>query len=152
MKSLLLALIAVFAVPAAHALKAADIGSVQRTVDARYHVRGHAIPMMWMVSWVARGFTAGGVRGLDVVTYEHFQLPHGDTLLPLVREQLGDEWSLMVRDHETTSGGEDDTVWVQPHGSRVRMLVVSLDGDELDLVQMDLTPKLLARWEQKHSH
>jgi len=127
-----------------------DIGTLQRALEAEFHLHAEHIPMMGMVSLFARGKTHGGVRGMRVVTYEGLpdQVDH-DGLAKLVRAHLSGGWSLMAREHE--SKGDDDMVWVQPAGGeRVRMLVVSLETNELDLVQMELSPDQLAKWKDEH--
>jgi hypothetical protein len=119
---------------------------VVRAVNERYHVQGKGVPMMWAVSLVARGFTHGGVRGMRVVTYEHF--PEGvdrGEIEGIVRTQLGSEWTPMVR---SRSEGETSLVYVQPNGRWMRMVVVNVEGHELNAVRMEMDPEALARWEK----
>ena len=40
-------------------------------------------------------------------------------------------------------------MYVQPDGARVRMIVISLEANELDLVRMEMSPDALARWKAK---
>jgi hypothetical protein len=129
---------------------ASNIDTLQHVLETQFHLHPEHIPMMGMVSLFARGTTHGGVRGMRVVTYENIpnELDH-DSIAKLVRTHLGSAWSLMVRDHES-KGAQDDMVWVQPAGERIRMLVVSLDANDLDLVQMELNPDQLAKWKDEH--
>ncbi len=121
---------------------------IVRQVEGRYHVHGKRVPMMWAVSLAARGFTHGGVRGLRVVEYEGVRAQIDQRWLDqTVRSELGNGWSAMVRDR---SEKETSLVYVQAAPEkRVRMVVVSLDGTELNLVRVELSPEALARWEEK---
>ena len=128
-----------------------DLGSLQHELHAAYHLEGHGVPMMGLVSGFTHLATKGGVRGMRVVTYEN--LPDGldrEGVARLVRAHLGSAWTLMLRDRSTAKNGEEDMVWVQPSGKRVRLLVVDLEAGEMDLVQMDLSPEALKQWQDEH--
>ena len=127
------------------------IDTLQHALEAEYHLHAEHIPMMGMMNVFAGGITKGGVRGMRVVTYE--SLPQSldrVAISRLVQTHLGGSWSLMVRDRGKGHDAEDDMVWVQPAGERIRMLVVSLEPGELDLVQMELSPDQLAKWKDEH--
>lgn len=116
-------------------------------LNERYHVHGKGVPMMWAVSLAARGFTHGGVRGMRVVQYEQF--PEGvdrAEMEGMVREHLGAAWSPMVR---SRSDAETSLVYMQPDGASTRMVVVNLEGRELNVVRMEMNPEALARWEKE---
>lgn len=130
--------------------KRVDLRTLEHALNSDYHLRGEHVPMMGLVSAFTHLATKGGVGGMRVVTYEN--LPASldrDGVGKLVRGHLSESWSLMVRE-TTTSTGEDEMVWVQPFGKRVRMLVVDLDGNEIDLVQMEMSPDALRKWESEH--
>lgn len=120
---------------------------IVRQVESRYHVHGKRVPMMWAVSLAARGFTHGGVRGLRVVEYEGVRAQIDQRWLDqTVRSELGNGWSPMVRNR---SEKETSLVYVQAAPEkRVRMVVVSLDRAELNLVRVELSPEALAKWEE----
>ena len=125
--------------------------TLRRALDGELHRQGKGVPMMWAVSLAARGFTGGGVRGLRVVQYEGLpEEAFADrvALEQTVRRELGAEWSPMVRER---SEGETSLVYVQPAGKNVRMIVMDLEGRELNLVRMELSPEALARWEREHA-
>ena len=141
--------------PLREAIAGERVGSfdaVRSALDQQLHVRGKGVPMMWAVSLVARGFSHNGVRGLRVVTYEGLPAEAVADRVALertVRERLGREWSPMVRDR---SDHETSLVYVQPagrDGRLMRMIVVDLDGQEVDLVRLELSPDALARWESE---
>jgi hypothetical protein len=81
-------------------------------LGTHYAVHRKTIPMMWMVSLGARGFTHGGVRGLRVVEFENFAR-NDDTagFDETVRSSLGENWSRMVR--EWKEDGDESLVYVR---------------------------------------
>jgi hypothetical protein len=131
--------------------KITDLGTLERVLHSEYHLHGHHVPMMFMVSGFTRAFTKGGVRGMRVVTYD--SLPpelDREEVGNLMRTQLNDSWSLMVREQSTAKNGEEEMVWVQPFSDRVRLLVLDLEANEMNLVQMELSPEALKKWEDEH--
>ena len=128
-----------------------DLKSLERALDTRYHLHPEKIPMMGFMGSFTNITTKRGVCGMSVVTYEN--LPEGldrEAVTKLIRTHLSHGWSLMVRDHDGKDNGSDDMVWVQPAGERMRMLVVNMEPDEIDLVQMDLSPDELKKWTAEH--
>jgi hypothetical protein len=67
-----------------------------------------------------------------------------------MRTHLNDSWSLLVREQSRAENSEEEMVWVQPFGDRVRLLVLDLEANEMNLVQMELSPEALKKWEDQH--
>jgi hypothetical protein len=132
-----------------------DFDSLVHRVEGRYQIHGKTVPMMWLANICARRFTNGGVQGMKVVEFEN-----GDRIAKagggpgefgqLVRTQLGERWSPMVRSHEKNGG--DSYVYVQSsdESKLTRMIVVDLEGSELDMVSLRLNPDQLAKWMKEH--
>ncbi len=151
LKVLAVALICASAGVAGAQAKGNDLKSLERALETQYHLHAEKVPMMGFIGSFTKSTTKGGVRGMSVVTYEN--LPEGldrEGVATLIKAHLSESWSLMVRDHDGKEKGSDDMVWVQPLGERMRMLVVSMEPDELDLVQMDLSPDELKKWTTEH--
>jgi hypothetical protein len=116
-----------------------------KSLSARYAVQPKSVPMMWMVSLCARGFTHGGVRGMRVV-----QLDSSDAMQDragfeeMVGAKLGEDWSRTVRQWEAS--GEESLVYMRAEDKRMDLIVVSLNHGELDLVRMTMNPEQLAKW------
>jgi hypothetical protein len=116
-----------------------------KSLSARYSVQPKSVPMMWMVSLCARGFTHGGVRGMRVV-----QLDNSDAMQDragfeeMVSAKLGEDWSRTVRQWEAS--GEESLVYMRAEDKRMDLIVVSLNHGELDLVRMTMNPEQLAKW------
>jgi hypothetical protein len=116
-----------------------------KALSARYAVQPKAVPMMWMASLCARGFTHGGVHGLKVVQLDS-SADMGDhaAFEETVSSKLGEDWSRMVRQWEAS--GEESLVYVRADNQRMELIVVSFDHGELDLVRMTMNPEQLAKW------
>ena len=119
-----------------------DHDRVVRALEARYGVRHHGVPLLWL----ARLFVSGaGAGGLKLAIFE--DVPARDDrpgrLEDVVRESLGEGWSPFV---SVESADERTVVFVRPHGRALTMLVATADGDELVVVQMDVHGESLREW------
>ena len=154
--ALVLGVVAAVMTPAIMLAAGAGIGSgfdsVLHGIESRYDVHATKIPFMGLVSLIAGHATKGGVRGLHVAEIENFKgHVDGAELNALVAERVGPGWKRMVR--ETSKSGEEQSlIFVKPEGSRIGMLVVDLDHNELDLVQMSLDPDKLSEQIANHHH
>lgn len=131
-----------------------DFDSLVHAVSERYQVHGKSVPMMWLANICASRFTHGGVHGIKVVEFEDASRITETTTDPagfgnLIKVQLGDRWSPMVRDHQKN---EDSFVYVQnaDDAKFTRLIVVDLDKNELDMVSVSLNPDQLAKWMDEH--
>ena len=114
---------------------------VVSSIESRYHVRATRIPFMGLVSMVPRRATHEGVGDVHVAEIENFSAPvDGDELNRMVEEKLGAGWERMIRD---TSKNEQTLIFVHPKGVRMAMLIVDLEGNELDLVALSVDPRHL---------
>jgi hypothetical protein len=114
--------------------------AVVHGIESRYHARATRIPFMALISGIAGLSTHGGVRGLHVATIENLEGPvDGAELNALVEQRVGRGWQRMIR--ETSRKGSDQTlIYVKPDGDRMGLLVVDLDGHEMDVVQVSVDP------------
>ncbi len=125
--------------------------SVVRGIESRYHVHANRIPFMGLISGIAGMATHGGVHGLHVATVEEFHGPvDGTEFNALVEQRVGPGWQRMIR--ETSRDGEQTLIYVRAEGNHVGMLVVDLDGHELDVVQLSVNPDQLSTEIAKHQH
>ena len=129
--------------------------SIVNSIESRYHARATKIPFMGLISGIAGIATHGGVRGLHVAEFEDFRGDgdgvDGAEFNALIEKHVGKGWQRMIR--ETSRGGGDQSlIYVRDEGSRVGMLVVDLDGHELDVVQMSMNPDQLMHEVSKHHH
>ena len=128
-----------------------DVKTLEHALSTELQLKATHVPMMGLASGLARTFTHGGVRGLKVVTYESMPANFDHAAVAQVaRVHLSGSWSMMVHTRSTDSNGEDEMVWVQPAGDRVKMLVMDLEAGEMTLAQMELSPEQMVKWKEEH--
>jgi hypothetical protein len=137
--ALLCALVPVTGCAASH-----DFDNVVATVEQHYAVHAQRVPMMGFVSFCAWGASRGGVKGMRIAEFDNLTLGKSDDLSRLLRDKLGDRWQPFVTERE--AGGKQDVIYVQPHGDFMRMFIADYDGNELNLVRLDLNGKRLQQW------
>ena len=116
-----------------------------KSLSTRYVVQPKSVPMMWMVSLCARGFTHGGVRGMRVVQLDSSrEMRDRPAFEEMVSAKLGENWSRTVRQLEAS--GEESLVYMRAEDKRMDLIVISLNHGELDLVRMTMNPEQLAKW------
>lgn len=130
--------------------------AIVRTIESRYHSHPTKIPFMGLISCVAGVATHGGVRGLHVAEFENFNASSdtpvdGAESNALVEQHVGSGWSRMIRE-TSRAGGEQSLIYVRQEGDHVGMLVVDLDGKDLDVVQLSMNPDRLMDEVAKHHH
>ena len=121
------------------------IHAVVNLVEARYSVRHHGIPGLWL----AKPFLIGsGVGGLKMAVFEDIRVPERDSLSlrDQMNEALGPDWHPFIEEW-SRSGHECTLIYIKTHGSKVSMLIfASEEQGDLTLLQMNLNPKRLSRW------
>ncbi len=124
--------------------------SVVHGIESRYHAHANRIPFAGIVSGLAGAATHGGVHQLRVANFEDFNQPvDGEELNQLVTQRIGQGWQRMIRE-TSRSGGDQTLIFVRPEGDRIGMMVLDLDGHELDVVGMSINPDQLVQ--QIHNH
>jgi len=125
--------------------------AIVRDVESRYHAHAHRIPFMGLISVVAGVSTHGGVRSVHLAEFEDVNGPvDGEELNKLVEQHVGKGWQRIVRE-TSRDGGEQNLIFVHPEGNRMGMLVVDLDGHDLNLVQVSINPDRLTDEINQHS-
>ncbi len=126
--------------------------AVVHGIESRYHTHATKIPFMGLVSCIAGIATHGGVHGLHVAEIENLQGPvDGTEFNALVEQKVGPGWQRMIRE-TSRDGGEQNLIYARPEGERLGMLIVDLNGHELDIVQISVNPDQLSNEIAKHRH
>jgi hypothetical protein len=131
-------------VPVTGCATSRDFDNVVSTIEQHYAVHAQRVPMMGFVSFCAWGASRGGVKGMRIAEFDNLTLGKSDDLSRLMREKLGDRWQPFVTERE--AGGQQDVIYVQPDGDFMRMFIADYDGNELNLVRLDLNGKRLQKW------
>lgn len=131
-------------IPAIGCASSHDFDDVVSTIEQHYAVHAQRVPMMGFVSFCAWGASRGGVKDMRIAEFDNLTLGKSDDLSRLMRDKLGDRWQPFVTERE--AGGQQDVIYVQPHGDFMRMFIADYDGNELSLVRLDLNGKRLQQW------
>jgi hypothetical protein len=121
-------------------------------IEHRYHVHATRIPFMFLASFVSRKATNGGVAGLRIAEFEHFDKEaDGDELNGMVEQKLGAGWERMIR--STSRHGDEQTlIFAHRDGPRMGLFILDLDGHEMDVVQVSVDPDHLNETIGKYDH
>jgi hypothetical protein len=130
---------------------------VVSSIEGRYHAHATRIPLMGLISLVARKATHGGVCGMHVAEFEHFNEQaggvqvDGDELNRMVEEKLGQGWERIIRE-TSRSGGEQTLIFARPEHNRMDLFVLDLDGNEMDVVELSVDPDHLNQTINQYDH
>lgn len=138
----------------AHAAGAGGGGfdGVVGSIENQYHVHATRIPCMGLASLVAGAATHGGVAGVHIAEFEHFEkAADGEELNRMVEEKLGQGWSRMIRE-TSRHGGEQTLIFARREGRRMGLFILDLDGNEMDVVQVSVDADNLNKTINKYDH
>lgn len=126
--------------------------AVVHSLERRYDAHATRIPLMGLVSFVARAATHEGVASVHIAEFNHFTREvDGEELNQMVQADLGAKWQRVIR--ETSRRGKDQTlIFMHPEGQRMGLFVVDLDGHELNVVQVSVDPDHLNQSLAQYDH
>ncbi len=126
------------------------VGSIQ----SRYHAHATRIPMMALVSLIARAGSHGRVANLHVAEFDHFtESVDCDDLNRLVQEKMGAGWERIVRETgRQRQRTEQSFIFMRAESPRIGLFILDLDGHELDVVQLSIDPSQLGQTIHKYTH
>lgn len=131
---------------------AGGFDGVVRSIETRYHVQATHIPFMGLISAIARKATHEGVANVHVAEFEDLkETVDGDELKRLVEERLGAGWERIIRE-TSRRGCEQTLIFMHPEGDRMGLFVVTLDGHEMDVVQVSVDPDHLSANIDRYKH
>lgn len=125
---------------------------VVNCIEAQYHAKATRIPMMGLISFIARAASRDGVRNMHVAEFEDFSADvDGNELNRMVEEKLGHGWERVVRE-TSNHGGSQTLIFMRPEGVRMGMFVLDADGHELDVVQISVDADHLSQQIAHYDH
>jgi hypothetical protein len=142
------------AIPAAVLAGGSETGfdAVVNSIESRYHTHATRIPFVGLISLVASHATHKGVSAIHVADFDSFtDTVDGAELTALVEQHIGPGWERMIRD-TSRKGHEQTLIYIHPEGSRMGMMIVDLDGHEMDVVQVSVDPDHLNQNIGRYSH
>jgi hypothetical protein len=125
----------------------ADTGmrTVIELVEARYAVRHHGIPGLWLAKPLLIG---SGVGRLKIAEFTSFHMPPQDSysLKQELRRSLGPEWHSFVQE-QTKGDGRWSVIYAKANDKGLGMLIIESEpGGDFTVVQMNLSGDALHRW------
>src|ERR1051325_10741317 len=128
-----LALAALFCAPA-HA-RGDDFKSVVRNVRAACGGKKVRMPFLGLANFAAKLVRPAGVKSFKLAVFEDLTMSGDLTGLgAAVGRSLGPEWRALVR-VRADRGAEQTYVYVREAGDDLKLMVVTLDGDQATVVQ-----------------
>lgn len=105
------------------------------------------IPLFGLARFAVAVVRPAGTSELKLAVFEH---PNADLdhLAHFADNTLGPNWKPIVRVHEKT--GETSNIYVQPDGKYLRLLIASLEKDEVVFVQVRIRPESLIKFVDEH--
>ena len=120
-------------------------------IEQQYHPQQPHVPLQWLASLCATVSTGGGVRHMRIADFPNVKgLTTPNTLAHLISSHLSSAWSQMVLSRDSPE--DFSVIYIRPDHNYMRMLVVSYDHGEIDLVRMDLNGERLAHFVQDPAH
>lgn len=139
-----LALALLFCAPAS--ARGDDFKAVVNNVRAACGGKKVRIPFLGLANFAARLVRPAGVKSFKLAVFEDLKMS-GDVkgLGAAVGRSLGPEWRALVR-VRADRGAEQTYVYVRDAGDDLKLIVVTLDGDQATVIHAKLSPEALARF------
>jgi hypothetical protein len=140
----ILLLVSVFSCPAA--VRADDFDAVVRNVRAACGGRKTGIPFLGLARFATKFVRPAGVKSFKLAVFE--DLTRGGDVSGLgaaIRQSLGPEWRPLVR-VRSGRGAEQTHVYIRDAGDNLKLMIVTLDGDQATVIRAKVSPEALAKF------
>jgi hypothetical protein len=126
----------------AGAAQAGEFEDVVDLVGKSSHLERTPIPFFGLGRVVVNIAHPDGIHDVRLATFEKHggNVKLGDHFSDDVRDVMGKGWNALVS-AKSKRDGEQTFIYAREHGKLLRLLIVSNDGDDLSVVQVDLDPK-----------
>ena len=142
--ALVLALVALFCAPAS--ARGDDFDAVVRNVRAACGGKRVRIPFLGLASFASKFVRPAGVKSFKLAVFEDLSMA-GDVrgLGAAIGQSLGPEWRQLVR-VRAGRGAEQTHVYVRDAGDDLKLMIVTLDGEQATVIRARVSPEALARF------
>jgi hypothetical protein len=139
-----LMLVSVFSSPVA--ARADDFDAVVRNVRAACGGRKVGIPFLGLARFATKFVRPAGVKSFKLAVFEDLTRA-GDVsgLGAAIRQALGPEWRPLVR-VRSGRGAEQTHVYVRDAGDNLKLMIVTLAGDQATVIRVKVNPEALAKF------
>lgn|ERR1044072_348911 len=140
------ALLLTFVLFAPAIVRADDFDTVVKNVRAACGGKKVRIPFLGLASFATKIVRPAGVKSFKLVVFEDVTRA-GDVsgLGAAIGQSLGPEWRPLVR-IRSGRGAEQTHVYVRDAGNNLRVMIVTLDGQQATVIRAKVNPEALARF------
>ncbi|MFL6334268.1 MAG: hypothetical protein ACJ754_13220 [Pyrinomonadaceae bacterium] len=128
------------------AARADDFDSVVKNVRAACGGKKVRIPFLGLTSFATKLVRPAGVKSFKLAVFEDLTRA-GDVsgLGAAIGQSLGPEWRPLVR-IRSGRGAEQTHVYVRDAGDNLKLMIVTLDGEQATVIRAKVNPEALARF------
>ena len=142
----LLLLSLLYLLPSPARAKEGDFDAVVRNVKAACGGRRVRIPFLGLASFATKVVRPAGVKSFKLAVFEGLERAGGAAQLgAAVGQALGPEWRPLVRVRSRREGGQAH-VYVREAGDDLKLMIVTIDGDQATVIRAKVNPEALARF------
>ena len=126
--------------------RADDFDSVVKNVRAACGGKKVRIPFLGLAGFATRLVRPAGVKSFKLAVFEDVTRP-GDVsgLGAAIGQSLGPEWRPLVR-VRAGRGAEQTHVYVRDAGDDLKLMIVTLGGEQATVIRAKVNPEALARF------
>jgi len=127
--------------------KGNEYDAVCNHLKTKYKAKKVKIPFMWLARAAVGIIRPAGVKSFKVTIFKNLQFSR-DTLhkemQSAMKESFSDEWSPILRIR--SRNGEQVYMNIRQSGKNLKVLVVTIDGDQAVVVRAKFNPKKLVKF------
>lgn len=147
MKSVSALLLALVFLPVASSTRAfagdAEFRGVVHAIEDQYGAHRLHIPLLGFAMFFVR---PTGVSGMKLAVLENFRVPASlDDASGTIESALGPGWYPFVR-VRSHADGETTVIYASPAGSKMRMILVTIESSEATVVEFKIGDRAIRKW------
>ena len=148
LRAVLAALLLASVLSSPAAARADDFDAVVKNVRAACGGRKVRIPFLGLAGFATRLVRPAGVKSFKLAVFEDLSRA-GDVsgLGAAIGQSLGPGWRPLVR-IRSGRGAEQTHVYVREAGDNLKLMIVTLDGEQATVIRAKVNPEALARFAQ----
>ena len=142
----LLLLSLLYLLPATAVAKGGDFDAVVRNVKVTCGGKRVRIPFLGLAGFATRLVRPAGVKSFKLAVFEDLERSGAVAqLAPAVGRSLGPEWRPLVRVRSRRDGAQT-LVYVCDAGKNLKLMIVTVDGDQATVIRAKVNPEALAKF------
>lgn len=125
-----------------------DFNALVKTIEARYGVHRTRIPLLGFATFCLRVAGTPGAAGLKIAVFNdglNSRTVSADSFEQSVETAIDSRWHPLVR-ARSREDGSLTVVYTQPDSKELRVLVVTLEGDDATIVQTKVKTSQIWKW------